>query len=244
MLLPKKKRLKDYQFCFYGHEFKRANNLSRDEVYIALEEFLKSNNMEIAPFVESGKWLWSRLIERMHRSAFCVFETRSQNRNVHIELGYALANGLNVILVIPEENGDYQKHLPSDLSGLVQMRYENIEDLNLKLRTDIPKRYYSVEERLSINLQNIFPAEKIYFEVIIEVKKVKLSDLATRIRTKAMVAADNLSLADFIRKYDEILEIGEKDQLEDCMISIDKDYSEYICKKLGLKSSKCNGGNS
>ena len=55
MLLPKKKRLKDYQFCFYGHEFKRANNLSRDEVYIALEEFLKSNNMEIAPFVESDK---------------------------------------------------------------------------------------------------------------------------------------------------------------------------------------------
>lgn len=233
MLCPKKKRLKDYQFCFYGHEFKAANNLSRDEVHGALEEFLKSKNMEIGAFVESGKWLWSGLIERMHRSAFCVFETQTQNRNVHIELGYALANGLNVILIIPEKDGDYQKHLPSDLSGLMQMRYKDIEDLKSKLKTQIRKRYYSVEERLSINLQNIFPAEKIYFKVIIEKKEVKFSDLAARVRTKAMVLSDNLSLADFIRKYDEMLEIREENQLEGCIISIDEDYKEWICKKLG-----------
>jgi len=234
MLSPKKKRLKDYHFCFYGHEFAGVNNLSRDEVHSALEEFLKSKSMEIAPFVESGKWLWSGLIERMRRSAFCVFETQTQNRNVHVELGYALANGLNVILIIPEKNEDYQKYLPSDLSGLMQIRYKDVEDLNLKLKIEIPKRYYSVEERLSINLQNIFPAEKTYFKIVIEKKEVKFSDLAAQVRTRAMVLSDNLSLSDFIRKYDEILEIREDNQLEDCIISIDKDYMEWIREKLGL----------
>ena len=68
---------------------------------------------------------------------------------------------------------------------------------------------------------------------IIEKKEVKFSDLAARVRTKAMVLSDNLSLADFIRKYDEMLEIREENQLEGCIISIDEDYKEWICKKLG-----------
>ena len=233
MLLPKKKRLKDYQFCFYGYDLDKANTKTH-EIYCVLEEFLKSKKMEIAPLVEPSNWLWSEVIERMRRSAFCFFETTTKNRNVHIELGYALAKGLNVILIIPKKD---LKHLPSDLSGLVQIRYKNIDDLKSKLETEIPKRYFSVEERLSINLQNISPAERIYFELIIEKKELKFSDLAARVRTKALVLSDNLSLADFIRKYDEMLEIREENQLEGCIISIDEDYKEWICKKLGLKIS-------
>jgi len=234
MLLPKHKMLKDYDFCFYGHEFKKRN-ISNQKVYKALETFLGDQQikMKIAPLVEKGKWLWEELIQRMERSAFCVFETESKNRNVHIELGYALAKGLNVILIIPkEENGKYQKHLPSDLSGLVQIRYKHVNNLLRQLKEKIPKRYYSVEERLSINLENIFQAEKIYFQIIINKSKVSFSDLAAQVRAKATVLSDNISLADFIRKYDEALIIEEKEQLDKCIISIDNDYREWVCKKL------------
>jgi hypothetical protein len=236
MLLPKHKRLKDYDLCFYGHEFKKRN-ISSQKVYKAIETFLGDQQirMKIAPLVDKGKWLWDELIERMVRSAFCVFETESKNRNVHIELGYALAKGLNVILIVPEEeNGEYQKHLPSDLSGLLQVRYRNIDNLLGQLREDIPKRYYSVEERLAITLENAYEAEKIYFQIIINKCQVSLSDLAARVRGKATVLSDNISLADFIRKYDEILVIEEKEQLDKCIISIDNDYKEWVCKKLGI----------
>jgi hypothetical protein len=236
MLLPKNKRLKDYEFCFYGHEFKKKN-ISNHKVYKELETFLKAQQikMEIAPLVEKGKWLWEGLIEKMDRSAFCVFETESKNRNVHIELGYALAKGLNVILIIPEEqNGKYQKHLPSNLSGLVQIRYKDLNNLLRQLKEEIPKRYYSVEERLSINLENMFEAEKIYFQIIINKSQVSFSDLAAQVRAKATVLSDNISLADFIRKYDEALIIEEKEQLDKCKISIDNDYKEWVCKKLGI----------
>ena len=235
MLSPKKKRLKDYHFCFFGHEFKQQKDLSRNEVRGALEDFLKSKKMQIGPFVESGKWLWSGLIKGMLRSAFCVFETETGNRNVHIELGYALAIGLNVILIIPDKNGGYQKYLPSDLSDLIQMRYKDIEDLKSQLRTEIPKRYYSVEERLSLILQNASPTERTYFNVILEKKEVKFSDLAAWVRAKAMLLSENLSLADFFRKYDEVLEIKEENQLEGCLISVDKDYEDWICKQLGCQ---------
>jgi|GEM_PF-2638905 len=232
MLSPKRKRLKDYDKCFYGHEFK---NPPSQELCKKLEEFLTKQNMKITPFVDASRWLWEELIEKMDRSAFCVFETQSQNRNVHIELGYALAKGLNIILLVPEEkNGSYQRHLPSDLSGLVQIRYKNIDELPSELENELPKRYYSVEERLSANLQNVFEAEKIYFRIILEKSTISFSELASQVRTKATVLSDNISLADFIRKYDEALIIEETDHWDRCKISIDQDYKEWICKKLGI----------
>ena len=237
MLLPKNKRLKDYKFCFYGHEFKKNGNEIKEE-FKKLEEFLKTQNMEIAPLVEPGKWLWSGLIKRMSRSAFCIFETQSQNRNVHIELGYALAKGLNVILIIPEDkkNG-YQEYLPSDLAGLLQIRYTNPDELAPKLEKEIPARYYSVEERLSIDLQNISITEKIYFQIILERKTISFSELVAKAHTKAIISSDNIYLANFIRKYDEALMIDRTDHLDRYNISIDPDYKEFICRKLGLKTS-------
>lgn len=235
MLLPKRKRLKDYDKCFYGHEFKKKP--PGQKLHKKVEEFLTKQKMKITPFVDAGSWLWEELIKKMDRSAFCVFETESQNRNVHIELGYALAKQLNVILLIPEnKNGNYQKHLPSDLSGLVQIRYETPNDLSKKLIKEIPEMYYSVEKRLSANLQNVFEAEKIYFGIILEKSIISFSELASQVRTKATVLADNISVADFIRKYDEALIIEETDHWDRCKISIDQGYKEWICKKLGISN--------
>ncbi len=239
MLSPKKTNLKDYHKCFYGHEFKK--NSRGQKLYKKVKQFLAKQNMEITPFVDAGKWLWEELIKQMDRSAFCVFETKSQNRNVHIELGYALAKQLNVILLIREtKKGSYQKHLPSNLSGLVQIRYKNIDELPSKLEKELPKRYYSVEERLSANLQNVSEAEKIYFRIILEKSTISFSELPSQVRTKAKVLADNISISDFIRKYDEALEIDEKDHWDRCIISIDKKYEKWICKKLGISKKPNN----
>jgi len=80
-LKPQRRRLKDYNWCFYGHQFKEENKNPLE--YGILQDFLKTRYMEIVPFVEPGRWLWTKLIENMERSAFCVFETNSGNRNVH-----------------------------------------------------------------------------------------------------------------------------------------------------------------
>jgi len=54
---PKNRHNTDFEYCFYGHEFKKET-IDDQEVHDALNSFLKSKAMEICPMVESGKWLW------------------------------------------------------------------------------------------------------------------------------------------------------------------------------------------
>lgn len=58
---PKNRHNTDFKYCFYGHEFKKEK-IDDQEVYDALNSFLKSKAMEFCPLVESGKRLWPGVI--------------------------------------------------------------------------------------------------------------------------------------------------------------------------------------
>lgn len=257
MLKPKSRRIKDYQYCFYGHEIKKQESEDA-QVYKTLRSFLSDYNMEIYPLVEAGKWLWPELIKRMERSAFCVFETQTGNRNVHIELGYSLAKNLNVILLVPEneaESGDFRKYLPSDLSGLMQIRYSNIGDLKKKLKTEILRHphYLSVDERLGMALQSVTDIDLSYFKILINLgnnQTIRFSELVGKARVLNS-SSSNTYLADFLRKYDEAIIVGKQVsgmantqaaslnifcsvfELDSTPLSVDEEYKEWIRGRLG-----------
>jgi hypothetical protein len=241
-LKPKSRTWKDYQYCFYGHEFKKekVGDEENEKIKEALSLFLKYYEMKICPLVEAGDWLWPELVEGMERSAFCVFETKSQNRNVHIELGYALAKNLNVILLVPdndEKPDDYREYLPSDLAGLVQIRYKRHEELGKKFEKEIPKRYVSVKDRLRISFQSVTDIDCAYFQILLRANtKIKFSELVgiAGIRNSA---SSNTYLAAFLRKYDEVLVPYSKCELDSARLRIDEEYKKWICQRLGRQAS-------
>ena len=239
MLRPHKRTLKDYHYCFYGRDFNKQE-VDDGGLYRLLCSFLSKYKMKIFPLVEVGKWLWPEIVRGMERSAFSIFETESANRNVHIELGYALARNLNVILLVPkneEKSGDYRNYLPSDLAGLIQIRYEHIEDLEKKLGEEIPKRYHSVEERLRIALRSVADIDSAYFDILLKLaanQRIRFSELVgmARIRNSA---SSNTCLAQFLRKYDEVMVPYSECELDSASLGIDEDYKEWIIQWFGKR---------
>jgi hypothetical protein len=253
MLSPKNRVLKSYKYCFYGREFE--NNPNLDE---AVKKFLDPHGMEFHPDVSPGEWLWPGLIRAMSRSAFCIFETVTGNRNAHIELGYALARRLHVALLIEkgsEENRDIVKNLPSNLAGLVQVRYEREDEVAGKLKKSVPEEWWSVESRLGPRLRQASALDKAYFWWLLQVHPddtVEFDDLVDKAQ-QYVPGSSRTKLASFVRQFDEALIIEGLTPPEDwpCgstvwkidvrqavihqKIRVDPDYREWVAKTLELE---------
>jgi len=131
MLVPKNKILKSYGRCFYGHAFGKHTGLKAE-----VENFLKAHNMTVQPDVPPGEWLWEALTRSMSRSAFCAFETVSENRNVHIELGYALARRLRVALLVQisrehDQDITVNRHIPAGQGSIRSSSRQRADLLSL-----------------------------------------------------------------------------------------------------------------
>ena len=253
MLSPKNRVLKSYKYCFYGREFEKNPNL--DE---AVKKFLDPHGMEFHPDVPPGEWLWPGLTRAMSRSAFCIFETVTRNRNAHIELGYALAKGLCVALLIEkgsEKNRDITKNPPSDLTGLIQVRYETEDEVADRLKEFVPKEWWSVESRLGLLLRRASASDKAYFWWLLQARPdhtVEFDDLRVKAHER-VPGSSREKLASFLRQFDEALVIEGLTPPEDLPcgsteweidvrpdvihqeIRVDPDYREWVAKKLGLK---------
>lgn len=250
MLSPKNRVLKSYKYCFYGREFEENPKL--DE---AVRRFLDVHDMEFHPDVPPGEWLWPGLTRAMSRSAFCIFETVTRNRNAHIELGYALAKRLRVALLIKtgsEKNRDITKNLPSDLTGLIQVRYETEDEVADSLEEFVPKEWWSVESRLGPVLRQASASDKAYFWWLLAADTVEFDDLMVKAK-QCVPGSSRTKLASFLRQFDEALVIEGLTPPEDLpcgstaweidvrqavihqKIRVDPDYRDWVAKTLGLE---------
>lgn len=253
MLSPKNRVLKSYKYCFYGREFEKNPEL--DE---AVRRFLCQHGMEFHPDVPPGEWLWPGLTRAMSRSAFCIFETVTKNRNTHIELGYALAKRLRVALLIEkgsEKNKDITKNLPSDLTGLIQVRYKTEDEVADRLEEFVPKEWWSVESRLGPVLRQASASDKAYFWWLLQVPPddtVEFDDLVDKAQ-QCVPGSSRKKLASFLRQFDEALIIEGLTPPEDLLcgstaweidvrqaiihqkIRVDPDYREWVAKTLELE---------
>lgn len=207
MLTPRNSILKSYRYCFYGHEFDKEPELRN-----AVNGYLRTQGMEIHPLVPPGEWLWPALTRAMWRSAFCIFETVTANRNVHIELGYALSRSLRVALLIregSEKEADITKNIPSDLTGLIQIRYKTTENVQGKLESSIPQEWCSVENRLGPILRQASASDRAYFWWLLQASpndKMQFKALITLAHQTSGTASE-MSLASFLHRFDEALMI-------------------------------------
>lgn len=252
MLSPKNRVLKSYKYCFYGREFERKLNL--DE---AVKKFLDPHGMEFHPPVPPGEWLWPRLTLAMSRSAFCIFETVTGNRNAHIELGYALAKRLHVALLIEKgskKNSDITKNLPSDLAGLILVPYETEDEVAESLKKLVPKKWWSVECRLGSRLRQASASDKAYFTWLLQLPPngtVEFDGLADGARLYFDSSRSKLAL--FVRQFDEALiiegltppeefpcgstewEVDVYQAVIHQKIRVDPDYRDWVAKALGIE---------
>jgi hypothetical protein len=238
MLSPKNRMLKSYKYCFYGREFETNPNL--DE---AVSRFLNRHGMEFYPKVPPGEWLWPQLIRAMSRSAFCIFETVTGNRNAHIELGYALAKKLHIALLIlikegSEENEDITKNLPSDLAGLILVPYETEDEVAEELEKKVPEEWWSVKCRLRPHLQRASALDRAYFWWLLQVppnKTVEFDSLMVN-ATQCVPGSSRPKLASFLREFDEALVIeGLDEDVIHQRIRVDPDYRKWVAKTLGIE---------
>lgn len=210
MLTPKRRRLKDHNLCFYGCEFN-----SNPELLAALHRFLKPKKIAICPEVEPGEWLWQGLTTAMDRCAFCVFETVTANTNAHIELGYALAKRLRIAVLVKNSkkgDSDITKRLPSNLVGLVQVRFDDCQQLSNELESKIPGDWYSVEKRLENPLRLVTDLDRAYFTALLHRppdRPIRASELVVAPLQSGVSDSSNNSVAMFLSRYDEVLEIED-----------------------------------
>jgi hypothetical protein len=177
----------------------------------------------------------------MSRSAFCIFETVTKNTNAHIELGYALAKRLHVALLIEKgskKNSDITKNLPSDLTGLIQVRYETEDEVAESLKKLVPKKWWSVECRLRPHLQRASALDRAYFWWLLQVppnKTVEFDSLMVN-ATQCVPGSSRPKLASFLREFDEALVIeGLDEDVIHQRIRVDPDYREWVAKTLGIE---------
>lgn len=204
---PRKTLLHDNHLVFYGHEFG-----SKVDLREGIERFLNRKQMEICSEVSPGEWLWHDLVRQMTRSAFCLFETVTRNPNAHIELGYALASNLRIVLLIRKKSGsdmEILEHLPSDLAGLVQVRYSDSSEIEEKLESYIPRHWLSVTERLKTILQGRTSLDCAYLSCLLRLPPTHEMNFSGLVSEAKFYTADssNGSLVRFLKCYDEFVEV-------------------------------------
>lgn len=251
IMKPRKALLHDNHLAFYGHEFGSEVDLRK-----GIERFLGRRQMEICSEVPLGEWLWHDLVRQMTRSAFCLFETVTRNPNVHIELGYALASNLRIALLIREKSGpdtEILQHLPSDLAGLVQVRYSDTGKIEEQLESCIPIHWFSVTERLEAILQRRTSLDYAYLRCLLRLPPTHEMNFSGLVSEAKFYTAEssNGSLVRFLRSYDELTEVqsteadrkeasesprsgpDEVAKIDHFRIRIHEPYREWLCKAVG-----------
>lgn len=88
------------------------------------------------PVIPVGEFLLPELKARIESSDLCVFEVSDVNANVFYELGIAHTLRKPTILLV-SATAPRDPALPSDLQGLVYLRYTDMEQLSTKLPSEI-----------------------------------------------------------------------------------------------------------
>jgi len=249
MLEPKTRHLRDYKRCFYGCRFEEE-----PELRLKLKEFLGKKNMEFHPLVKPGTQSWPEMTVAMNRSAFCVFETATKSPHVHVEIGYALARQLNVLLLLDKDRPDT---LPANLGGAVRIQYDK-KNLNILVAQQldnpkfIPRDWFSVEDRLLMLLKSATPLDRKYFRLLVlSPDPAQYYSVGTLVGSagQALRGSSNLIVADFLRRFDELIEYKEFEQRKpDDLLNIpatptlfdaqevrlDKDYRAFLAAELNI----------
>ena len=264
-ITQKRSRRKDHNLCFYGCEFD-SKNPDATGIKKAIEMFLHNENhrIKLCPIVQPNQWMWHGLKTAMDRCAFCLFECVTGNRNAHIELGYALANNLRAAVLVRDDKegtNDLTKWLPSDLAGLVQIRFKSADNLADELQRNLPTTWYRTDYRLRELILSATPIERTYLADLLGLRPkqtVIFSNLACApsLQGIAVGGAANLYVSEFLNRFDEVLDILELsppdlgDQAYDAWqpswpdknldllnISLDPNYREFVANALGNRSS-------
>ena len=124
---------------FAGYQF-TSNFFSRADIESAILRSIKLTNdavsnenykiyfkpQDLAP----GEVILSQLLVRIKESDICIFEISDGNRNVLFEVGVACGLGIPTILV---RNTNSNIPVPSDLSGVMYLRYSDTTELGVSL---------------------------------------------------------------------------------------------------------------
>jgi hypothetical protein len=175
-----------------------------------------------------------------------------------------LARRLRVALLIhegSEEKEDITKNIPSDLTGLIQVRYEKIQDVQGKLESSIPREWCSVEDRLGPLLQQASVSDRAYFWWLLQASpndKMQFKALVTLAQQTSGTASE-MSLASFLHRFDEALIVeglpssGDGGDADSAwkpdlsrgaihqQIQVKSNYRAWVAKTLGMEPGKMFG---
>jgi len=137
---------------FYGFQF-HSRYFSKGEyeytiqyaVDIANDNLKESgfNIIIISPELTPGDFINSKIIEKIIESDICVFEISDNNLNVFFELGAASSIGKATILLV---NTKAEINIPSDLSGIMCLKYDELKKLSLQLSNTLTEFIRSIDQ--------------------------------------------------------------------------------------------------
>ncbi len=124
---------------FAGYQF-TSDFFNRAELENAVLRSVKLTNDSVfkenikiffkPPDLAPGDIILSQIIERIKESDICIFEISDGNRNVLFEVGVACGLDIPTILL---RNTDSEIPVPSDLSGVMYLRYSDTTELGVSL---------------------------------------------------------------------------------------------------------------
>ncbi len=136
-----------YGFQFNSKYFKKGEYeyAIQNAVDIANDNLKESgfNIIIIRPELTPGDFINSKIIEKIVDSDICVFEISDNNPNVFFELGAASSIGKATILLV---NTNAEITIPSDLSGIMCLKYDEFNKLSLQLSNTLTEFFRSIDE--------------------------------------------------------------------------------------------------
>ena len=192
---------------------------------------------------------------------FLRIRDSDRKQKCHIELGYALTKRLHTVVLVKsgtENDSDITKWLPSNLAGLVQVRFDNSQELPDKLQQKVPQEWFSVKKRLEEPLRLATDLDRAYFKALLwrdPKSPIKASNLVAAAEEFGVSGSSNNSVARFLSRYDEVLQFEDDTMapqpitrkfydawnphspatFEEQRIRLDCDYRDWLAKALAIK---------
>ena len=194
--------------------------------------------------ISCGNILLNELSKSLHESSICIFEVSEINDNVFFELGIAHALKKPVILLV-SSTINRSNALPSDLHGIVYLKYKNIGQLRSRLSKEILGKAKNIlENGISITnfLDHIWMQKNTIETVIVGEDIVSVNEGAGKKDVYYVHSGDALAIIEaqvnyaYINKEMRVLKLSSKEikgkDLDKNLILIGGPNSNELTKRI------------